>query len=107
MSNSTLPARASLEYLRKLAKDRLALLRRTDPRAQLASALFAVAQDHGFSSWRAMKAEVDHRNAGNASRFFDAIQSRDVETVRALLHEDPTLIRARGPRASTQRLSVS
>jgi hypothetical protein len=104
MSNSTLPLRASLEYLRKLAKDRLAVLRRTDPRAQLASALLAVAQDHGFSSWRAMKAEVDRRNAGSATRFFDAIQQGDVETVRALLHEDPTLITRRGPRHDASAL---
>src|SRR5688572_28335436 len=104
MSNSTLPVRASLEYLRKLAKDRLAVLRQTDPRAQLASALLAVAQDHGFSSWRAMTTEIDRRNAGVASRFFDAIQTGDVDTVRALLHEDPTLVTKRGPRHNASAL---
>jgi hypothetical protein len=104
MSNSTLPARASLEYLRKLAKDRLAVLRRTDPHAQLASALLGVARDHGFPSWRAMKAEIDRRNAGVASRFFDAIQTGDVATVRALLHEDPTLVTKRGPRHDASAL---
>ena len=31
MSNSKLPERASLEYLKKLAKDRLQELRRADP----------------------------------------------------------------------------
>ena len=36
MSNSKLPERASLEYLKKLAKDRLQELRRADPRAKLA-----------------------------------------------------------------------
>lgn len=104
MSNSTLPARASLEYLRKLAKDRLAALRRTDPNAQLAEALLAVARDHGFSSWRALKAEVDRRTATNATRFFDAIQKADVDTVRALLQEDPALIKARGPRHNASAL---
>ena len=74
MPNSTLPLRASLEYLRKLAKDRLAALRPTNPNAQLADALLSVARDHGFSSWRALKAEVDRRNATNASGFFDAIR---------------------------------
>jgi hypothetical protein len=58
MSSSTLPPRPSLEYLRKLAKDRLAVLRRTDPDAPLAAALVAVAQDHGFSSWRALKEQI-------------------------------------------------
>jgi hypothetical protein len=48
MSNSKLPERASLEYLRKLAKDRLQELRRADPQAKLAAALLAVARDHGF-----------------------------------------------------------
>jgi hypothetical protein len=61
MSNSTLPSRPSLEYLRKLAKDRLPALRRTAPGAKLADALLAIAQDHGFASWRALKAEVDRR----------------------------------------------
>ena len=76
MSNSTLPLRASLEYLRKLAKDRLAALRRTNPRAQLAAALLSVAQDHGFSSWRALKAEVDRRRGTSTSRLFVACQRR-------------------------------
>jgi ankyrin repeat protein len=98
MPNSALPLRASLEYLRKLAKERLPALRRTDPNAQLAAALLSVARDHGFSSWRALKAEVDRRNATNASGFFDAIQRGDVDTVRVLLQEDPALIKARGPR---------
>jgi hypothetical protein len=104
MSNSTLPSRPSLEYLRKLAKDRLAVLRQTDPGAQLAAALLAVAQDHGFSSWRALKAEIDRRRATNTSRWFDALQKKDVETVRALLHDDPTLIAARGPRHNASAL---
>jgi hypothetical protein len=104
MPNSALPLRASLEYLRKLAKDRLAALRRTDPNARLADALLAVARDHGFSSWRALKAEVDRRKATNASGFFDAIQRGDVNTVRALLQEDPALIKARGPRHDASAL---
>jgi hypothetical protein len=37
MRGSKLPDRASLEYLKKLAKDRLQELRRADPRAKLAS----------------------------------------------------------------------
>jgi hypothetical protein len=82
----------------------LAVLRRTDPDAQLAAALVAVAQDHGFSSWRALKAEIDRRRATNTSRWFDALQNKDVETVRALLREDPTLISARGPRHNASAL---
>ena len=58
-----LPDRASLEYLKKLAKDRLQELRRSDPRAKLATALLAVAREHGFSSWRALKAEIERRQS--------------------------------------------
>jgi hypothetical protein len=35
MANSKLPERASLEYLQRLAKDRLQELRRADPQAKL------------------------------------------------------------------------
>ena len=104
MSASTLPPRASLEFLRKLAKDRLADLRKTNPRTQLAAALFAVAQEHGFSSWRALKAEVDSRQATTASRLFEAIARRDAETVRALLREEPSLIRSRHSRHDASAL---
>lgn len=50
MSGSKLPERASLEYLKTLAKDRLQELRRSDPSAKLATALLAVAREYGFSS---------------------------------------------------------
>ena len=97
-SESVLPPRPSLEYLRKLAKDRLAVLRKANPRAQLASALFSVAQEHGFSSWRALKAELDGRQTAHASRLFEAVDRRDTEAVRALLREEPELIHARHAR---------
>jgi catechol 2,3-dioxygenase-like lactoylglutathione lyase family enzyme len=63
MSDSKLPERPSLEYLRKLARNRLPELRRTDPGAKLATALLLVAREHGFPSWRALKAELDSRRA--------------------------------------------
>ena len=46
-----LPARPSLEQLRKRAKERLAELRASDPDATLADAQLAVARDYGFASW--------------------------------------------------------
>jgi ankyrin repeat protein/catechol 2,3-dioxygenase-like lactoylglutathione lyase family enzyme len=91
MSNSQLPERASLEYLRKLAKDRLRELRRGDPRAKLATALLAVARDYGFSSWRALKAELEQRQAQNVELFFGACVAGDVELLRGLLADDPSL----------------
>jgi ankyrin repeat protein len=99
MSNSKLPARASLEYLKKLAKDRLQELRQADPHTKLATALLAVARDHGFSSWRALKAEVEQRQTENATLFVEACAKGDVEVLRGLLANDPTLVRADRPNA--------
>ncbi|HSK80015.1 MAG TPA: ankyrin repeat domain-containing protein [Thermoanaerobaculia bacterium] len=94
MSSSKLPERASLEYLKKLAKDRLQELRRAHPRAKLATALLAVARDHGFPSWRALKAEVEQRQTREVALFFEACVQGDVETLRGLLGNDPSLVRA-------------
>jgi ankyrin repeat protein len=102
MSNSKLPERASLEYLRKLAKDRLQEPRRADPKAKLATALLAVARDHGFSSWRALKAEVEQRQTQNVARFFGACAQGDVEALRGLLARDPSLVRVSNPGAHYQ-----
>jgi hypothetical protein len=54
-----LPARPNLEYLKNEAKDRLDDLRRTDPRAQLADAQFALANEYGFASWPKLKEHVE------------------------------------------------
>ncbi|MGH7469558.1 MAG: hypothetical protein ACRENP_16535 [Longimicrobiales bacterium] len=53
MSNAAarLPARPSLEQLRKQARERLASLRATNPSATLADAQFALARAYGFESW--------------------------------------------------------
>ena len=102
MSNSKRPERASLEYLKKLAKDRLRELRQADPHAKLATVLLAVAQDHGFSSWRALKAELDQRHQKDVARFFEACTNGEVETLRRLLVNDPSLARATSPEAHHQ-----
>jgi ankyrin repeat protein len=94
MSKSKLPEHASIEYLKKVAKERLRELRQTDPRAKLSAAQLTVARDYGFSSWRAMKAEIDRRDPGGAAAFFDACASGDVETVRELMGENPELVRS-------------
>jgi ankyrin repeat protein len=56
---SPLPLRANLEWLKKLAKERLAVLRAADPTAQLSDAQLAVAREYGFASWRKLKAHVE------------------------------------------------
>jgi catechol 2,3-dioxygenase-like lactoylglutathione lyase family enzyme len=63
MPNAKLPERPSLEHLKKLAKNRLQQLRRSDPEAKLASAQLEVAREYGFTSWRALKTEIDGRRA--------------------------------------------
>ncbi len=97
MSKSQLPDRASLEYLKKLAKDRLHELRRADPRARLTSAQLAVAREHGFSSWRALKAEVERRQQDNVTLFFAACARGDVDALRDLLAREPDLARVSKP----------
>jgi ankyrin repeat protein/uncharacterized glyoxalase superfamily protein PhnB len=91
--SSQLPERPSLEYLKKLAKDRLQAMRRADPRARLAAALLAVANDHGFSSWRALKSEVERRQVTHAAAFGEACSRGDLAFVRAALANDPALAR--------------
>src|SRR5579862_5432820 len=97
MSNPSLPERSSLEYLRKRAKDRLQDLRRTDPQAKLADALLAVAREHGFSSWRGLKAEVERRRSSHVARFFEACASGDLAALRSMLADESDLVRAADP----------
>ena len=97
MSNSKLPERASLEYLKKLAKDRLHELRRSDSKAKLATALLSVAREYGFSSWRELKAELAQRQADYLAQFFEACSSGDIEKSRKFLADDPSLAQATHP----------
>ena len=99
MSYSKLPERASLEYLKKLAKDRLQNLRQADPQTNLATALLAVAREHGFSSWRALKVEIEQRRAENAALYLDACAKGEVKTLRDMLANDPSLIHVSHPGA--------
>ena len=101
MSTTKLPDRPSLEYLKKLAKDRLRDLRRSDPGARLATAQLAVARDHGFPSWRALKTEVERRRAPTLEAFFAACAAGEVHALRRLLDEDPALVRERNDHGAT------
>jgi predicted enzyme related to lactoylglutathione lyase len=56
-SPSSLPARPSIEQLRKRAKERLVAMRATDSSAKLADAQFLLAREYGFDSWPKL---VDH-----------------------------------------------
>jgi ankyrin repeat protein len=100
-----LPDRPSLEYLKKLAKDRLKELRRADTGARLAAAQLAVAREHGFTSWRALRAELDRRRTDGIpdriTALFAAIRAGEDAVVDRLLTEDPALANARDEEGST------
>jgi hypothetical protein len=87
-----LPARADLTQLRHQAKDLLraansggdtdavARLRAVSEQPILATAQLAVAREYGFTSWPALKAEVERR---------EILESLDVTRLRALLAAHP------------------
>jgi ankyrin repeat protein len=89
-----LPERASLEYLKKLAKERLNQLRRSNPQAKLSMAQLAVAREYGFASWRALKSEIDRRQLTNADAFIDACAKGDLEIVRRMIADSPGVVRS-------------
>ena len=60
-----LPERPSLVHLKQQAKDRLIEMRHDAPEAHLADALHAVAQDYGFTTWPALKAQVERVTAAD------------------------------------------
>ncbi len=101
MSNVQLPERASLEFLKKLAKERLHSLRRSDPKAKLAKALLDVAREYGFSSWRALKAHVEERQRERVTEFVEACRSGAFDVVQKLLLTDPEMARTRDAHGST------
>lgn len=79
-----LPAQPNIDWLKKTAKQRLAALRTSNPTAKLHEAQLAVAHDHGFKSWRALKQHVDTIAAirHDRQRVFEAARAGDVEAVR-------------------------
>ena len=73
---SRLPARPSLEQLRKQAKERLTTLRAADPAAKLADAQFALAREYGFESWPKLVHFVSSAHAQSAAPRITAPVSR-------------------------------
>lgn len=78
-----LPANSDIDWLKKAAKKRLAELRVSRPDTRLFQAQLAVANDHGFTSWRALKAHLDNIDpaAPNRDRIFAAARAGDTETI--------------------------
>ena len=105
-----LPDRPNLEYLKKLAKDRLRELRLAKPGTRLADAQLTVAREHGFASWRALRAHLDGgrlaARAARADQLFAAIKRGDEAEVAGVLDADPTLADARDAEGSTPLLTA-
>lgn len=92
---AALPEAPSLEWLRKQAKQQLAVLRRTNPAAKLADAQLAVAREYGFPSWRTLKSHVDSLTL--PGRLFQAVRDGEVVRVATILEEHPELLGVREP----------
>jgi hypothetical protein len=92
-SASSLPDAPNLDWLRKQAKRRRQELRQVNPAARLADAQFDLAKQHGFSSWRTLKAHVDSLTVDG--QLFDAARNGDSGTLAALLDEHPDRLHAR------------
>jgi ankyrin repeat protein len=100
-----LPAQPNLEQLRKQAKDLLAAYRASDPAAvaeverfertpdparfALTDAQRVLARAYGYESWPKLKAFVD---GANIAHLAEAVQSGDLEGVRALIQARPELV---------------
>ena len=63
----SLPARPSLEWLKKTAKDELKRLRAQNPAVVLAEAQLALAREYGFDSWRKLKRHVERARATSSA----------------------------------------
>src|SRR5262245_21597477 len=63
--STDLPVRASIEHLKKQAKERLAELRRRQPQARLADAQRDIARQYGFASWPKLRTYVQSRDHGD------------------------------------------
>ena len=83
-----LPERPDLRHLKDQAKDLL----RTGQATSLASAQFQVARQYGFASWPELKAQVD--SLQEVGQLKQAIDSNDLERVKAMMTRSPELHRA-------------
>jgi len=93
--STPLPPRPNLHWLKNRAKDRLKELRAKKPAAKLAEAQLAVARDHGFASWRMLKAAVEavqpdsKREESLVKQFREAINQGRIADTRRLLETEP------------------
>jgi ankyrin repeat protein len=89
-----LPSQPHIDWLKKSAKERLAALRERDPEAKLHEAQLAVANEYGFSSWRALKAQVDASSLDG--QIIAAAKEGRADDLDMLLTENPRKITITG-----------
>jgi len=82
-----LPAKPSLEFLRKQAKQ----LQRTTSQGKLADAQHALAREYGFADWAKLKSYVITLGLPPAEALTAAIRDQDAQRVRELLESHPEL----------------
>lgn len=91
--SEALPAHPNLDFLKKLAKQQVAALRRQGKTISLADVQLTLARKYGFPSWRKLKTHVELLERGRSA--VEAISSGDTKTLRRLLKQNPTLANAR------------
>jgi uncharacterized protein len=93
---------SSIDNLKKEAKRRLKALRQNDPAATLRGVQHALAREHGFESWAAMRRTVEHAQADplSATELLDAAERGTLspeawrEAFAAFMRRDPNAVRA-------------
>ena len=88
-----LPARPSLEFLKKLAKQQVVALRRQGKTTSLAAAQLTLARKYGFLSWRKLKAHLELLERAAAA--VEAISSGDTKSLKRLLSQNSNLANTR------------
>lgn len=101
----TLPSQPDIEWLKKTAKQRLGDMRAGDPEAKLHQAQLAIARDHGFTSWRALKAYVDKVSIDG--QIIAAAMKGNAGDLERLLRQHPTKIAITGGQWSMPLLHLA
>jgi hypothetical protein len=86
-----LPAKPSLEFLKKQAKELLRSTRQSTGQGKLADAQHALANEYGFSTWANLKSHVEALGLTPAEALKAAVCDSDALRVRELLKKHPEL----------------
>lgn len=105
MSLRELPARPNLEHLRNQARTLLRQALQADPSAsarlaaigvtsrqpKLADALHAIAREHGFETWPALKLNLEANSEDPVQALTAALKSNEASLVKSVLGRHPSL----------------